>query len=130
MLNDNLIRLYAASFRANFDLPALTDYFKEETFTYGGAAAEIARLHLLFRELGIVPGDRIALIGRNNPPVVHHLPGDDRLRRGHRAHSPGLPSQRRAPHHQPFGAAACSSWATTSGRDRGGAHSAGGRSSR
>ena len=38
MLNDNLIRLYAASFRANFDLPALTDYFKEETFTYGGAA--------------------------------------------------------------------------------------------
>ena len=33
MLNDNLIRLYAASFRANFDLPALTDYFKEETFT-------------------------------------------------------------------------------------------------
>ncbi len=67
MLNDNLIRLYAASFRANFDLPALTDYFKEETFTYGGAAAEIARLHLLFRELGIVPGDRIALIGRNNP---------------------------------------------------------------
>lgn len=66
MLNDNLIRLYAASFRANFDLPALTDYFKEETFTYGGAAAEIARLHLLFRELGIVPGDRIALIGRNN----------------------------------------------------------------
>ena len=67
MMNDNLIRLYAASFRANFDLPALTDYFKEETFTYGGAAAEIARLHLLFRELGIVPGDRIALIGRNNP---------------------------------------------------------------
>ena len=67
MLNDNLIRLYAASFRANFDLPALTDYFKEETFTYGGAAAEIARLHLLFRALGIVPGDRIALIGRNNP---------------------------------------------------------------
>ena len=67
MLNDNLIQLYAASFRANFDLPALTDYFKEETFTYGGAAAEIARLHLLFRELGIVPGDRIALIGRNNP---------------------------------------------------------------
>ena len=67
MLNDNLIRLYAASFRANFDLPALTDYFKDEEFSYYEMAKEIAKLHLLFKKAGIKQGDKIALIGRNNP---------------------------------------------------------------
>ena len=33
----------------------------------GRAGAEIAKLHLLFDEAGIRQGDRIALIGRNNP---------------------------------------------------------------
>ncbi len=67
MLNENLIRIYEESFRANASLPALTDYFKREEFTYLDMAREIARLHLLFREAGIVGGDKIALVGRNNP---------------------------------------------------------------
>lgn len=45
----------------------MTDYFKQENFTYLEMGAEIAKLHLLFDEAGIRQGDRIALIGRNNP---------------------------------------------------------------
>lgn len=34
MLRENLINIYEASFRENHTLPALTDYFKQESFTY------------------------------------------------------------------------------------------------
>ena len=67
MLRENLINIYETSFRENYALPALTDYFKQENFTYLEMGAEIAKLHLLFDEAGIRQGDRIALIGRNNP---------------------------------------------------------------
>ena len=67
MLRENPINIYETSFRENYALPALTDYFKQENFTYLEMGAEIAKLHLLFDEAGIRQGDRIALIGRNNP---------------------------------------------------------------
>ncbi len=67
MLSENLIKLYEASFRDNRELPALTDYFKKENFSYFEMAKEIAKLHLLFEKAGLKQGDRIALIGRNNP---------------------------------------------------------------
>ena len=67
MLKENLIKLYEASFRDNREMPALTDYFKEEHFSYYEMAKEIAKLHLLFKKAGIGQGDKIALIGRNNP---------------------------------------------------------------
>lgn len=70
MLNENLIRIYEKSFRENRELPALTDYFKKETFSYYEMAKEIAKLHLLFEQCGIQKGDKIALIGRNNPRWV------------------------------------------------------------
>ncbi len=66
MVEQNFIRFYERSFRNNWELPALSDYFKEEGFTYGETAEEIARLHLVFEGLGIRKGDRIALFGRNN----------------------------------------------------------------
>ena len=66
MMQENLIRIYERSFRDNRELAALTDYFKQETFSYFEMAKEIAKLHLLFRECGIEQGDKIALIGRNN----------------------------------------------------------------
>ena len=67
MLQENLIRMYEESFRTHWDLPAISDYFKEEDhFTYGQAAREIAKLHLLFQECKIKKGDKIALYGRNN----------------------------------------------------------------
>ena len=67
MLKENLIKLYEASFRENREMPALTEYFKEAHFSYYEMAKEIAKLHLLFKKAGIGQGDKIALIGRNNP---------------------------------------------------------------
>lgn len=67
MLQENLIKIYESSFRGNRELPALTDYFKKETFSYYEMAREVAKLHMLFVECHIKRGDKIALIGRNNP---------------------------------------------------------------
>ncbi len=67
MLQENLIRIYEKSFRENREKSALTDYFKNEVFSYYEMAKEIAKLHLLFKKAGIGQGEKIALIGRNNP---------------------------------------------------------------
>ena len=67
MLQENLIRMYEESFRAHRELPALTDYFKGETFSYYEMAKEIAKLHLFFKKAETRRGDKIALVGRNNP---------------------------------------------------------------
>jgi long-chain acyl-CoA synthetase len=66
MMQENLIKLYRESFKNNKELPALTDYFKQESFSYLEMAKEIAKIHLLFEQCGIEKGDKIALIGRNN----------------------------------------------------------------
>ena len=66
MLERNLIKIYEQSFRENREMSALTDYFKGESFSYYELAKEVAKLHLMFKEMGIERGDKIALIGRNN----------------------------------------------------------------
>ncbi len=66
-MSENLIKIYQESFRENRELPALTDYFKKESFSYFEMAKEIAKIHLLFAECRIKQGDKVALIGRSNP---------------------------------------------------------------
>lgn len=66
MIEQNFIQLYENSFTNNWEQPALTDYKENTTYSYGELAREIARLHLLFRELGIEKGDKISLIGKNH----------------------------------------------------------------
>ena len=66
-MQENLIKIFENSFREHREMSALTDYFKGENFSYYELAKEIAKLHLLFKEAGIKQGDKIALIGRNNP---------------------------------------------------------------
>lgn len=66
MIKENFIKIYEESFKENWELPALTDYGKGITFTYGDIAREIARIHLLFEECQIRRGDKIALIGKDN----------------------------------------------------------------
>lgn len=44
---------------------ALTDYGEEKTYTFGDLAVEMERLHVLFRQLGIKEGDKVAIAGRN-----------------------------------------------------------------
>ncbi len=67
---DNLVEYYAESFRHNWDLPALTEYGESVTLTYGDFARRVARLHLFFELSGVKPGDKIALVGRNNATWV------------------------------------------------------------
>jgi long-chain acyl-CoA synthetase len=45
--------------------PALTDYNENHEYTFGELAIEMLRLHVLFEQLGIKRGDKIALCGRN-----------------------------------------------------------------
>ena len=66
MIKENFIKIYEESFKENWSLPALTDYGKGITFTYGDIAREIAKIHLLFEECQIRRGDKIALIGKDN----------------------------------------------------------------
>ena len=44
---------------------ALTDYSEDHEYTFGELANQMLRLHVLFEQLGIKPGDKIALAGRN-----------------------------------------------------------------
>lgn len=45
--------------------PALTDYNENHEYTFGELAIEMLRLQILFEQIGIKPGDKIALAGRN-----------------------------------------------------------------
>lgn len=65
MIQENFIKLYEESFKENWDLPALTDYSKNKTFTYGDMAKDIARMHIIFQECQIRRGDKIALVGKD-----------------------------------------------------------------
>ena len=65
MLREDLLNIYATSFRNNWDLPALSDYMTPTTFTYGEMAEKIAQTHLLFELYGVKPGDKVALLGKN-----------------------------------------------------------------
>ncbi len=63
---DNFVQMYERSFRENWDLPAITDYGTTNTLTYGRLAAQISRLHILYKLSGIKKNDKIAVMGRNN----------------------------------------------------------------
>ena len=73
MMKENLIKIDERSFIDNWELPALTDYNTGESLTYGDFARNIARLHLLFKNCGVNPGDRIALIGKNIPTALSEI---------------------------------------------------------
>lgn len=61
---DDFIALIERSIKENWDASALTDY-EGATLQYKDVARKIEKLHILFENAGIYPGDRIALYGRN-----------------------------------------------------------------
>ena len=61
----NFVGLIAESLKSNWDLDALTDY-QGVTLQYKDVARKIEKLHILFENAGVVPGDKIALCGRNS----------------------------------------------------------------
>ena len=60
----SFIALIENSIKKHWDLDALTDY-KGATLQYKDVARKIEKLHIIFEESGIKPGDKIALCGRN-----------------------------------------------------------------
>lgn len=64
-IQDSFIQLIENSIRQHWDMAALTDY-KGTTLQYKDVARKIEKMHLLFRQVGIQPGDKIALCGRNS----------------------------------------------------------------
>lgn len=70
MLSENLLQIFASSFKRNWELPALTEYGSGNTMTYADLARRIAATHLLFSRCGVKRGDKIALMGKNTASWV------------------------------------------------------------
>lgn len=66
MLQEDLLQIYAECFKSNWDSPAVSEYGTTNTLTYGEFARRIAHVHLLYKQLGILPGDKVALMGKNS----------------------------------------------------------------
>ncbi len=69
ILNPNdssIISMMENTLKKNWNRPCVTNYGTEVSYTYGDVAKMIARLHQLFRQLGIEPGNKIAICDKNN----------------------------------------------------------------
>ncbi|MBR1995323.1 MAG: AMP-binding protein [Alistipes sp.] len=62
---EHFLTILETRLRRNWEKPALSDY-RGATFTSAQVAEQFARLHLVFKELGIEKGDKIALSGPNS----------------------------------------------------------------
>lgn len=65
MMDKSLIKSVENSLQQHWDLPALSDY-KGSTYHYKDLAVNIAKIHILFEQAGIVKGDRVAMCGKNS----------------------------------------------------------------
>ncbi len=66
MISTNLIELFKESFDKYWDYDMYSEYGKDGVMKFSDVARQIAKLHACFEELGLQPGDKIALIGRNS----------------------------------------------------------------
>lgn len=62
--NPSVIGFFEESIRKNWDNSAVTDY-QGESFLYKEVAQHIEKLHIVFEGMGLQPGDRVALCGKN-----------------------------------------------------------------
>ena len=62
----NFIKIYEKSFIENWDLPALSEYGKGNVSNYSDLAVSIARAHMLYESIGLKPGDKVALCGKDS----------------------------------------------------------------
>ena len=60
----SFIALIENSIKKHWDANSLTDY-KGVTYQYKDVARKIEKLHIIFEESGVKPGDKIAICGRN-----------------------------------------------------------------
>ncbi len=67
MKKDNsLIKSIEDVFRSGWDMPALTDWGNDVTYSYGDVATRVCYIHCMFEVLGIKPGDKIAICDKNS----------------------------------------------------------------
>lgn len=64
-MNQGFISLIEQSIVSNWDNKALTDY-KGGTLQYKDVARKVEKIHLVMENIGIRPGDKIAVCGRNS----------------------------------------------------------------
>ena len=57
-------KTFEASFKANWDRPAISNYHGA-TYHYRDLARKIAKLHIMFEECGLEKGDKVAICSRN-----------------------------------------------------------------
>lgn len=62
----SLIKRIEEVFHISWDKPALTNVGSDFTYTYGDVAERVAYMHVLFKELGLKPGDKIAVCDKNS----------------------------------------------------------------
>jgi len=65
MIKENFIEYIGNSIINNWDKTALSD-FNGKDYKYSDVAKQIARIHILFEEVGLEKGDKVALIGKNS----------------------------------------------------------------
>lgn len=64
---NRFIQFFENSIKENWDLPAMISYETKQSYKYKDVAREIAKLHILFKELDVQQNEKIALIGDNTP---------------------------------------------------------------
>ena len=64
MITNKLIRSIEESIQNNWELTAFSNY-KKDSLTFKEVAEKIQWIHLLYKEVGLKKGDKVALIGRN-----------------------------------------------------------------
>ena len=57
-------KIFEASFRKNWDRPAISNY-QGVTLKFGDVARRMEKLHIMFEECGLQKGDKVALCSRN-----------------------------------------------------------------
>ena len=65
MIKERFITYVEESIKKNWDIEALSNY-REKGYTYKEIAERIVKIHMVFREFGIMEGDKIAIVGRNS----------------------------------------------------------------
>lgn len=65
MVEITVSKYFEDSIRKNWEYLALSDY-NGDSYTYADVACSVKRLHVLFENLGIKEGDKIALVGKNS----------------------------------------------------------------
>lgn len=65
MIQERFITYVEESIKKNWEIEALSNY-REKGYSYKEIAEKILKTHIVFREIGIKEGDKIALIGKNS----------------------------------------------------------------